>query len=142
MALKLSAVVEGLRWSLDNELVFINIETHKILNCASPTFSDIPNDKILDEVEANKDKYIELPLANEINQRKIAIEFVLSLDEGIVRDNLSKSLNNITFKKFYKLLDKYEYKDKWIQFRAKALKEIAISFLNSKNIEFENDVYY
>jgi len=143
MAVKLSVMVEGLKWVCGKDTVYINIKKNTLVNIADPSLSDIPSDHILDEIEEHKDDYVELPNYKQIDTKKIALEYVDSLNEGAVKQRLSKALKGfMPMYKFLKQIDIFEYNDNWYNFRSKALKQIAINFLNMKNIEYEDDISY
>ncbi len=143
MAVKLSVMVEGLKWVCGKDTVYINIKKNTLVNIADPSLSDIPSDHILDEIEEHKDDYVELPNYRQIDTKKIALEYVDSLNEGAVKQRLSKALKGfMPMYKFLKQIDIFEYNDNWYNFRSKALKQIAINFLNMKNIEYEDDISY
>ena len=143
MAVKLSVMVEGLKWVCGKDTVYINIKKNTLVNIADPSLSDIPSDHIVDEIEEHKDDYVELPNYKQIDTKKIALEYVDSLNEGAVKQRLSKALKGfMPMYKFLKQIDIFEYNDNWYNFRSKALKQIAINFLNMKNIEYEDDISY
>ena len=45
-------------------------------------------------------------------------------------------------KRFLKEINTFEYNDNWYNFRTKALKNIAINYLNIKKIEYIDDISY
>lgn len=143
MAVKLSVMVEGLKWVCGHDTVYINIEKNTLINVADPSMSDLPQDHILDELEENKNEYIELPSYKQIDTKKIAKEYVNSFDDGAVKSRLEKSINGpFWYRRFLKQIEIFEYKDNWYNFRSKSLKQIAINFLNLKQIEYIDDIAY
>lgn len=143
MAVKLSVMVEGLKWVCGHDTVYVNIEKNTLINVADPAMSDIPSDHVLDELEENKNAYIELPSHKQIDTKKIAMDYVKSLEDGAVKQRLEKALKGIFWnRKFLKQIDIFEYKDNWYNFRTKSLKQIAINFLNLKHIEYIDDISY
>ncbi len=143
MAVKLSVMVEGLKWVCGKDTVYINIQKNTLVNIADPSLSDIPSDHAILEIEEHKDEYLELPSYKQIDTKKIAQDYVNSLNEGAVKARLNKALKGfMPMHKFLKQIDIFEYNDNWYNFRSKALKQIAINFLNMKNIEYEDDLSY
>jgi hypothetical protein len=143
MAVKLSVMVEGLKWVYGHDTVYINIKNNTLVNIADPTLSDLPIEDALIEIEEKKDEYLELPSHKQIDYKKIAKDYVYSLNEGAVKMRLEKTLNGpFAMRRFLKQIKIFEYNDNWYNFRTKALKNIAINFLNMKNIEYEDDISY
>ena len=143
MAVKLSVMVEGLKWVCGHDTVYVNIDDNTLINVADPVVSDLPQEHILDELEEKKGTYIELPSYRQIDTKKIAKEFAASFDDGAVKSRLEKALNGpFWYRKFLKQIEIFEYKVIWYNFRTKSLKQIAINFLNLKRIEYEDDISY
>jgi hypothetical protein len=143
MAVKLSVVLEGLKWVCGHDTVYVNIEKNTLINVADPTMSDIPSDHVLDELEEHKNEYIELPSYKQIDTKKIVKDYINSFDEGAVKQRLEKTLSGpFWYRRFLKQIEIFEYKDNWYNFRSKSLKQIAINFLNLKRIEYVDDIAY
>ncbi len=143
MAVKLSVVLEGLKWVCGHDTVYVNIEKNTLINVADPTMSDIPSDHVLDELEEHKNEYIELPSYKQIDTKKIVKDYINSFDEGAVKQRLEKALSGpFWYRRFLKQIEIFEYKDNWYNFRSKSLKQIAINFLNLKRIEYVDDIAY
>ena len=143
MAVKLSVMVEGLKWVCGHDTVYINLEKNTLINIADPSMSDIPSDHVILEIEEHKDNYLELPSYKQIDTKKIANNYVDSLNDGAVKTRLKKALNGLfPMKNFLKEINTFEYNDNWYNFRTKALKNIAINYLNLKNIEYIDDISY
>jgi hypothetical protein len=143
MAVKLSVMVEGLKWVCGHDTVYVNIKKNTLVNIADQSMSDLPSDHAILEIEENKDDYIELPSYKQIDFKKIANNYVDTLSDGAVKTRLEKALKGFfPMKKFLKEIQIFEYNDNWYNYRTKALKTIAINFLNMKNIEYEDDISY
>lgn len=141
MAVKLSLMVEGLKWVLGHSTVYINIEKNTLVNITD--LADVPQEHIYDEIEEHKNDYVELPSYKQIDTKKIAVDYVNSLPDGAVKKRLEKALKGFfPMRKFLKEIDIFEYSNNWYIFRSKALKQIAINFLNMKHLEYEDDIYY
>lgn len=143
MAVKLSVVLEGLKWVCGHDTVYVNIEKNTLINVADSTMSDIPSDHVLDELEEHRNEYIELPSYKQIDTKKIVKDYINSFDEGAVKQRLEKALSGpFWYRRFLKQIEIFEYKDNWYNFRSKSLKQIAINFLNLKRIEYVDDIAY
>ncbi len=143
MAVKLSVMVEGLKWVCGHDTVYINIKKNTLVNIADPSMSDMPSDHAILEIEEHKEDYLELPSHKQIDTKKIAHNYVDSLNDGAVKMRLEKALKGFfPMKRFLKQIQIFEYNDNWYNFRTKALKNIAINFLEMKNVEFEDDISY
>lgn len=143
MSIKLSVMVEGLKWVCGHDTVYINVENNTLINIADPSMSDLPSDHIIEDIEEHKEKYLELPNYKQIDTKKIARNYVESLPDGAVKQRLEKALKSFfPMKKFLKEINTFEYNDNWYNFRTKALKNIAINYLNIKKIEYIDDISY
>lgn len=143
MAVKLSVMVEGLKWVCAHNTVYINIKKNTLINLADPSIALELSEDALTEIEENKEDCIELPSWKQVDTKKIAKNYVESLPDGAVKVRLEKALKGLfPMKKFHKEIEIFEYSDNWYNYRSMALKNIAINFLNIKKIEFEDDISY
>ena len=71
MAVKLSVMVEGLKWVCGHDTVYVNIKKNTLVNIADQSMSDLPSDHAILEIEENKDDYIELPSYKQIDFAKV-----------------------------------------------------------------------
>lgn len=141
MAIKLSVMIEGLKWVLGHSTVYVNIKKNTLVNVTD--MADVPQEHIFDEIEENKNDYIELPSYKQIDTKKMAVDYVNSLGDGAVKSRLEKALKGMfPMRKFLKEIEIFEYENNWYNYRSKALKQIAINFLNMKHLDYEDDIYY
>ncbi|MCG2591059.1 UPF0158 family protein [Rhodohalobacter sulfatireducens] len=86
------------------------------------------------------DDFIELPSQFEIHEYSIMEDFIYSLDEGPMKDDLLNAIRGRgAFRMFKDKIFDYNIRDDWFNYKNKALKKIAIDFLELNEIPFEDD---
>lgn len=86
------------------------------------------------------DDFIELPSQFEIHEYSIMENFIYSLDDGPVKDDLLNAIRGRgAFRMFKDKIIHYGIREEWFSYKNEALKKIAVDFLESKNIPYEDD---
>ena len=85
--------------------------------------------------------YLKLPSRFEIHEYEIMERFCLSIPDGEVSDVLlGKIRGSGAFRRFKEAIYQYEIENDWFQYRDEAYKEIAIAWLESKDIAYVDDM--
>lgn len=86
------------------------------------------------------DDFIELPSQFEIHEYSIMEDFIYSLDDGLMKDDLLNAIRGRgAFRMFKDKIFDYNIRDDWFNYKNNALKKIAIDFLELNEIPFEDD---
>jgi len=81
------------------------------------------------------DDFIELPSQYEIHEYRIMEDFIRTLDDGPVKDELFNAIRGRgAFRRFKDTAFNHNVIDDWYSFKNRALKKIAIEFLDSEGI--------
>ena len=87
------------------------------------------------------DDFVALPDKFEIHKYSIMERFCLSLsDEGLQDQLLHAIRGSGAFRRFKNVIYRKEIQDDWYRFRDQALKRIAIDFLESEGIAWQDDM--
>jgi hypothetical protein len=89
----------------------------------------------------SSDEYLELPSQYDIHEYAIMERFCLSISDEKISDLfLYKIHGSGAFRRFKELLYRYEIEKDWFSFRDEAYKEIAICWLENRDIEYTDDM--
>ena len=88
------------------------------------------------------DDFIPLPSQFEIHEYRIMENFIHSLDDGSVKDDLFQAIRGRgAFRMFKDRIIRHGVRDDWFAFKKQALKNIAIDFLDSEGIPWRDEEY-
>lgn len=126
------------------ELVTVTEEEANIVEAEGEDDEFIPDcqretlPKVREVLES--DDFVALPDKFEIHEYSIMERFCLSLsDEGLQDEFLHAIRGNGAFRRFKDAIYRKEIQDDWYRFRDQALKRIAIDFLESEGIPWQDD---
>jgi hypothetical protein len=86
------------------------------------------------------DDFIPLPSQYEIHEYRIMENFIHSLDDGPIKDDLFYAIRGRgAFRMFKDRIIHHGVRDDWFAFKKQALKNIAIDFLDSEGIPWKDD---
>ena len=88
----------------------------------------------LNDFKENRDKYIQLPTYNEINEHGMMIEFCELIEDNQVKNNILEKRDN--FRELREAIENAGFISKWYDFREDAEKNIAIKWCKDNGIEF------
>jgi Uncharacterised protein family (UPF0158) len=85
--------------------------------------------------------YLELPSRFDIHEYEIIERFCLSIPDGKVSDVLLRKIRGSgAFRRFKDTIYQYGIENDWFRYRDEAYKEIAIAWLESKDIAYSDDM--
>ena len=85
--------------------------------------------------------YLELPSRFEIHEYEIMERFCLSIPDGNVSDVLLQKIRGSrAFRRFKDTIYQYGIENDWFRYREQAYKEIAIAWLESRDIAYSDDM--
>ena len=83
-------------------------------------------------------RFLKLPTQFDIHEWQIMRDFADSLDSGRIRDDLLFALHGAgAFRHFKHAIRRYGIESAWCEYRAEALKEIAVEWCEEHRIEWE-----
>lgn len=134
MKVKLSEVVDAMN-STNNEIeYYYNPDKEEIFMSNIGDFNNLDEDE-LDELF---EKSIILPTRYDIHEYDIMVRFVETITDTRLQNQLYISLNGKgAFRRFKDTCINFNIIDDWYKFRDEKYKEIAISWCQKNNIEFE-----
>ena len=127
------------------ELVTVTEEEANIVEAEGEDDEFIPDwqretlPKVREVLES--DDFVALPDKFEIHEYSIMERFCLSLpDEGLQDELLHAIRGSGAFRRFKNAIHRKDIQDDWYRFRDQALKRIAIDFLESEGIPWQDDM--
>ena len=134
MRAKLSEVIDALEFTNDEIEYYYNLDNGEIFMSNIGEFENLNEDE-LDELF---EKSIMLPTRYDINEYEMMEDFVETIKDTILQNQLYISLNGSgAFRRFKDTCINFDIIDEWYKFRDKRYKELAINWCKDNNIEFE-----
>ena len=134
MKVKLSEVIDGLDFTNDEIEYYYNPTNGEIFMSNIVDYENLNEDE-LDELF---EKSIMLPTRYDINEYEMMVDFVETIEDTILQNQLYISLNGSgAFRRFKDTCINFDIIDTWYKFRDKKYKELAINWCKDNNIEFE-----
>lgn len=134
MKVKLSEVIDALDFTNDEIEYYYNPDTEEIFMSNIGAFEDLNEDE-LDELF---EKSIMLPTRYDINEYEMMEDFVETICDTRLQNQLYISLNGSgAFRRFKDTCINFDIINDWYKFRDERYKEIAIDWCKKNNIKFE-----
>lgn len=134
MKVKLDEVLEGLEMVSGETDCYYNPDTEEIFLSNIGEFTDLNEDE-LDELF---EKSIMLPTQYDIDEYEMMEDFIETLKDARLQNQLYISLNGRgAFRRFKDTCINFDIIDDWYKYRDERYKEIAINWCKENNIEFE-----
>lgn len=134
MNVKLNEVIDALDFTNDEIEYYYNPDTEEIFMSNIGEFEDLTEDE-LDELF---EKSIMLPTRYDINEYEMMEDFVETISDTRLQNQLYISLNGSgAFRRFKDTCINFDIINDWYKFRDERYKEIAIDWCKENNIEFE-----
>lgn len=153
-SVRLGEIINGLEIQNDNSMAFLNKITGEVIVIDEEEYSAAEEDKDLMGYPAwqrdliktakdlldNEDNYIHLPSKCERKEYKIMQNFCLSISDQRISDELFCSMKGRgTVGIFRYMIQIFGIEEDWYQYRAEAIKQIAIDWCNEKGIVYVID---
>lgn len=138
--IKLDDVIMCMEMSSEENCSYYNTTSNKIVNIF---FNEVNNEEDEDALEIIEDGdipeyYISLPDKYDIDEYHIMQEFIYSLEDEFIQDELLDVINGRrAFRRFKDTLYEYGIENKWYEYRDKAYRKIALDWLDANNIKYE-----
>lgn len=134
ITVNISNIIDELEMMNSDMQSFLNIQTGKIITM----FDNLESEYATNEIENNTENYISLPTHYDINEYSIMEDFIDSLDDIGIENQLSSAINGKgAFSYFRDTIRNLGIENKWFEFKANAFKEIAIKWCKENNISYE-----
>ena len=134
MEVKLSAVIDALDFTNDEIEYYYNPTNEEIFMSNIGDYENLNEDE-LDELFENS---IMLPTRYDINEYEMMEDFVETIEDSRLQNQLYISLNGSgAFRRFKETCINFDIINDWYKFRDEKYKEIAINWCKENNIKFE-----
>lgn len=134
ITVNISNIIDELEMMNSDMQSFLNIQTGKIITM----FDNLESEYATNEIENNTENYISLPTHYDINEYSIMEDFIDSLDDIGIENQLYRAINGKgAFRYFRDTIRNLGIENKWFAFKANAFKEIAIKWCKENNISYE-----
>lgn len=134
ITIKLSNIIDELDMMSSEMQSYLNIKTGEIV-----TISDyLGSEEDADNIEENPDDCALLPTQYDINEYSIMEDFIYEIDNEEIKDELYESIRGKgAFRRFKDTIYNLNVKNSWYDFKAHALKKIAIEWCEENDIIYE-----
>lgn len=134
ITIKLSNIIDELDMMSSEMQSYLNIKTGEIV-----TISDyLGSEEDADNIEENPDDFALLPTQYDINEYSIMEDFIDEIDNEEIKDELYESIRGKgAFRRFKDTIYNLNIKNSWYDFKALALKKIAIEWCEENDISYE-----
>jgi len=151
MTVKIKKIVDELEMILDEHSSYFNISDGEVYTVSDEVMSaaekgdpleDFPgwqqqNIKIAQSI-ISEDNYIELPSKFDVHEYAIMEEFCYTIKDSKISDALQIAIQGKgAFRRFEDACHRFNFIEQWYSYKSEALKEIAISWCNDNNLEYE-----
>lgn len=134
ITIKLSNIIDELDMMSSEMQSYLNIKTGEIV-----TISDyLGSEEDANNIEENPDDFTLLPTQYDINEYSIMEDFIDEIDNEEIKDELYESIRGKgVFRRFKDTIYNLNIKNSWYDFKAHALKKIAIEWCEENDISYE-----
>ena len=141
MKCKLSLIIEGMDRANVDEKYYLNIKNGRVFVSTESGIFYIDDAEKLDEDILYTDDIISLPEKYEINEYKIIKDFIETIKNNQVKNQLSIVIQgNGAFRRFKDSCINFDIINEWYKFRDNAYHELAKEWCTWNNIDFVDDV--
>lgn len=138
--LLLSIIVDALYHVSTTTEVYINLINNEIISIDDGMINAKKNE-VLEKIEEKPEQYLHIPNQFELDGYNRMKRFIKTLGETKYIKEFENAIRGKgAFRRFKDLLIKYDIRDYWHEFQNSEYIKIAISLLESHNIEFFNDL--
>ncbi len=151
LKVKIKKIVDELEMTFDEHSSYFNISDGEVYTVSDEVMSaaeegdpleDFPdwqqeNIKTAQSI-ISEDNYIELPSKFDVHEYAIMEEFCYTIKDSKISDALQIALQGKgAFRRFEDACHRFNFIEQWYSYKSEALKEIAISWCNDNNLEYE-----
>ena len=137
MKVKLTEIIDALDFTNDEIEYYYNLDNGEIFMSNIGDYEDLNEDE-LDELF---EKSIMLPTRYDINEYEMMEDFVETIEDTRLQNQLYISLNGSgAFRRFKDTCINFDIIDDWYKFKDEKYKALAINWCKDNNIEFEQEM--
>lgn len=134
MKIKLEKIIEALKETNDMVEYYYNPENGDVFPSNIGDFIDLS----VDELDELFGKSIILPSRYEINEYRIMEEFIETIEDNLLRNQLLIAINGKgAFRRFKDTCINFEIIEDWYEFKENCYQELAKEWCNNFNIQYE-----
>jgi hypothetical protein len=155
MAVKLSAIIDGLECQGEETESYLDRVTGEVLTVSQETLRAVEDEEDLDdspdwqqeEIENARrisddqdERFVQLPTKWDIHEYSIMERFIETVRDESAANALYRAIKGRgAFRYFKDTLDDLGIREQWFAYRNQALKEMAVEWCNDNQIEYEDD---
>jgi len=151
MPVKLSDIVDALEMQFDESGTYLDKETGEVITISFQVIGmaeegespdtlpgwQQPEFKTAQSIDTTPDRFLALPSKFDVHEWQIMEEFASSVEDEALRDELLSAIHGRgAFRYFKDLIHRRGVKDDWYKFRAEALREIAVEWLEENGLTY------
>lgn len=134
ITIKLSDIIDELDVMSLEVQSYLSLKTGKIVTISNYIGSE--EDEA--DIEENSDNFILLPTQYDINEYSIMEDFIDEIDNNEIKGELYDAIRGKgAFRRFKDTVRYLNIESKWYEFKANALKKLAIKWCEDNNISYE-----
>jgi hypothetical protein len=151
LKVKIKKIVDELEMIFDEHSSYFNTTDGEVYTVSNEELSAAEEEDPLEDIPdwqqdnirvaqsiISEDYYIELPSKFDIHEYAIMEEFCYTIEDSNISDALQISIQGRgAFRRFKDACLRFNIVEQWYSYKTKALKEVAISWCNDNNLEFE-----
>lgn len=130
----LEKIIEGLEMVNDIDDCYYNPESNEIFLSNIGEYEELTED----EIDGLFEKSIILPTQYEINEYQIMVDFIETIDNLEIKNNLQRLIQGKgAFRRFKDYCINVNIIQNWYDYREQRYKDIAINWCKGNNIQYE-----
>lgn len=137
MKVQLEIIIEAIEMVDDTSRGFLNIDTMEIV-WLNDYFDSEENERLSEEIDNHFDRYLRLPTQWDINEYSIMENFIESLYDTNVQNNLYIAIRGRgAFRRFKDTVYCLNIEKEWFKYRDEAIADIARCWCKENKIDYE-----
>lgn len=138
MKMKLALVIQAMEEASDSYTLFYDTEEGKTVYLPDEFVTGERDTMLEDLIENNRSRFLRFPDKYEIHEYSIMEQYIDWLPRGRAKTELSSAIcGKGAFRRFKATLRYHGLEQQWYDFKAEALREIAIRWCEKNGLEFE-----
>ncbi len=137
MKVHLETIIEAIEMVDNISRGFLNIDTMEIA-WLNDYFDSAENEKMSEEIDNHFDRYLPLPTQWDIHEYSIMEDFINSLDNTSIQNNLYRAIRGRgAFRRFKDTVYYLGIEKEWFKYRDEAIADIARCWCKENKIDYE-----
>ena len=140
MTIKLEQVLDAIESADDAFTYFFDTQTGKTVFLSDSLITGESYEELEELIESSGDRFLRFPTKYDIHEYSIMENFVYSLPDGTVRQELSNAIcGRGAFQRFKNGIRYHRLEQQWYDYRDQAYREIAIRWCRDEGLEYTEE---